>query len=311
MNMMSNQFKRFVSDASISAVGDLECSGIFLTSDVARDGDVWDAAGVDYSKFMRAGGTVDFDHNSEFPVATCTSITKTPAGELRFTARFPKPGISAKADEVRGLVKDGVVNALSAYINPLAVEPLYNDRGQIVGVRVTKSDLLNFSFVTSPSDTNCVITARSAQNLRRVADMTAKTSDRTDRKRSAGEFTSLAENLVAIARYKRDGVSDSRLARAPAGAGEGDPSTGGFLVQTNFVSDLIGSLYDQAHIAPLCDRRQTASPLAEVKLPAIDETSRADGSRHGGATSYWLAEGAAVSSYRQRSWWRRPSLVPS
>ena len=51
-------------------------------------------------------------------------------------------------------------------------------------------------------------------------------------------------------------------------------------------------MYEAAVLAPLCDRRETDKPN-NATLPAIDETSRADGSRWGGVLSYWDAEGIA------------------
>ncbi len=90
--------------------------------------------------------------------------------------------------------------------------------------------------------------------------------------------------------------TDRRLVRAPTGAGEIDPSLGGFLVDTQFAEELVGIAYaEESVLAPLCDRRETSAPLADVKVPAIDETSRADGSRWGGTASYWVGEGASAT----------------
>jgi HK97 family phage major capsid protein len=89
---------------------------------------------------------------------------------------------------------------------------------------------------------------------------------------------------------------DRRLVRSPTGAGEVDPSAGGFLVDTQFAEELVGIAYaEESVLASLCDRRQTSSRLADVRVPAIDETSRADGSRWGGTASYWLGEGAPAT----------------
>ncbi len=110
-------------------------------------------------------------------------------------------------------------------------------------------------------------------------------------------FGSLGEQLTAIARacYQPERAADKRLVRAPTGAGEADPSTGGFLVAPQWAEELVGFAYEEAVIAPLCDRRRTAKPLSQINVPAIDETSRADGSRWGGALAYWDAEGATIS----------------
>jgi hypothetical protein len=95
----------------------------------------------------------------------------------------------------------------------------------------------------------------------------------------ASRFRSLGEQLIAIARAERDGRVDDRLIRAPTGAGESDPTTGGFLVDTQWSQELAALAYAESEVAALCDRRETAFPLADVRLPGIDETSRADGSR--------------------------------
>jgi HK97 family phage major capsid protein len=107
------------------------------------------------------------------------------------------------------------------------------------------------------------------------------------------EFRSFGQFLQTVAQRAVGDKSDSRLVRAPSGVSETDVQAGGFLVPDEFTSSLIGSLYEEAVIAPLCDRRQTDKPN-NATLPAIDETSRADSSRWGGTLSYW--EGEAVTT---------------
>lgn len=109
-------------------------------------------------------------------------------------------------------------------------------------------------------------------------------------------FGSLSEQLRHVLRAARGQGVDPRLVRAPAGLGETDPSAGGFLIAEQFAEKLIAPLYEEAVIAPLCDRLPTSYPLGSIKIPGIDQTSRADGSRWGGATAYWAAEGASVSA---------------
>jgi hypothetical protein len=123
-----------------------------------------------------------------------------------------------------------------------------------------------------------------------------------------GGFANLGEQLRAVARAERGGIFDQRLQRAPTSAGEVDPTGGGFLVGENFAEALIGSIYEQAVLGPLCDRRPTAFPGREHLLPAIDESSRADGARWGGVTSYWAAVAANVSNAFPR--FRNVSLGP-
>lgn len=107
------------------------------------------------------------------------------------------------------------------------------------------------------------------------------------------KWESFGHFLRAVALGSQVGETvDRRLIRAPSGANETDPTAGGFAVEPEFADELIGSLYEEATVAPLCDRRHSDKP-ADIHIPAIDELSRADGSRQGGTLSYW--EGEAVS----------------
>jgi len=100
-------------------------------------------------------------------------------------------------------------------------------------------------------------------------------------------FGSLAENIIAIVTAERGGPVDPRLVRASTGANINSPTDGGFLIEEQYSQELVALAYEESLVADLCDRRPTAKPLAAVKVPGIDETSRADGSRFGGVLSYW------------------------
>ncbi|MEH2468973.1 HK97 family phage major capsid protein [Nitrobacteraceae bacterium AZCC 2161] len=127
--------------------------------------------------------------------------------------------------------------------------------------------------------------------IREVADDSQMASQ--FRSVAAPKFKSLAENVTAIVQAERGGAADPRLVRAPAGASIGDPTGGGFLVEEAWSQELIGLAYEESLVAALCDRRPSASQLSAIKIPGIDETSRADGSRFGGILSYWGGEGGA------------------
>jgi HK97 family phage major capsid protein len=110
------------------------------------------------------------------------------------------------------------------------------------------------------------------------------------------DFKSFAEYLRALVKAAAGEAVDARLQRAPSGLSEADLTGAGFLLPQEFSQQLLVSLYDQAVIAPLCTQQETAFPGRELLLPAIDETSRADGSRAGGLLSYWLSEGSSVTT---------------
>jgi HK97 family phage major capsid protein len=104
-------------------------------------------------------------------------------------------------------------------------------------------------------------------------------------------FSSLGEQLAAVARAYSGHAIDSRLTRAPFGAGESDASAGGFLVQSDFASSVWTRAYDLGDILGRVFKLPISANANGIKLPAVDETSRVTGSRWGGVQSYWLAEG--------------------
>jgi HK97 family phage major capsid protein len=107
-------------------------------------------------------------------------------------------------------------------------------------------------------------------------------------------FRSFGEQLFAVARYSlTHGVDrDPRLVRAPTGAGEIDPSAGGFLVQTDFSTAVFMRAYDLGEILSRVEKLSLSTTANGIKIPGVDETSRATGSRWGGVQSYWVGEGS-------------------
>ena len=111
-----------------------------------------------------------------------------------------------------------------------------------------------------------------------------------------GDFSSFGEFLQAVGRSAvHSSLVDPRLVRAPHGANETDPTAGGFAAGSQWADSVFDSIYSAAVLAPLCDVRQTDKP-SDWKLPGIDETSRADGSREGGTLAYWTAEAVQPNS---------------
>ncbi len=109
-------------------------------------------------------------------------------------------------------------------------------------------------------------------------------------------FRSFGEQLIAVANYYKNGrdvgTMDPRLVRAPTGAGEIDPSGGGFLVQTDFSTAVFMRSYELGEILSRVEKLSLSTVANSIKIPGIDETSRATGSRYGGVQSYWAGEGS-------------------
>lgn len=109
------------------------------------------------------------------------------------------------------------------------------------------------------------------------------------------------EFLRHVAHAANPSATDRPALHLMRAVNEVDPSAGGFMVSPEWAERLIYSAYDESVIAQLVDARETANPLAEVKIPGIDETSRQDGSRWGGFISYWGAESSTVPPSFPRS----------
>jgi len=125
-------------------------------------------------------------------------------------------------------------------------------------------------------------------------------------------FRSFGEYLQAVAAASMPrggqlgefatGVYDQRLTfgdrelRAPTGAAESTPSLGGFLVQDDYSNDLFQKAYSASSIWQKCRNIPISGRSNGLKIPGIDETSRADGSRWGGIRAYWAQEAGTLTA---------------
>lgn len=116
----------------------------------------------------------------------------------------------------------------------------------------------------------------------------------------AKRMMGFGEQLMAIkSQAINPAMADQRLHEinrrgAPAGASEQVPSDGGFLVYPDFSNEIekiahnTGLVYQRGHKLPL------STATNAIKIPGIDEQSRADGSRWGGIRMYWQNEADAL-----------------
>jgi HK97 family phage major capsid protein len=123
----------------------------------------------------------------------------------------------------------------------------------------------------------------------------------TEQRANRGEpkrFASFGEQMQAVMRAALDPRQvDARLStRAVSGMSEGVPSDGGFLVQTDFSTELLKRAYETGQCASRARRIGVSGTSNGLKINAIDEISRADGSRWGGVRAYWTAEAGDKSN---------------
>ncbi len=94
---------------------------------------------------------------------------------------------------------------------------------------------------------------------------------------------------------------DQRLYAATAsGASEAVLSDGGFLVQKDFSNEILRRANTMGAVMSRVRRIPISSGSNGLKINAIDETSRADGSRWGGVQVYWTAEAAQKTASKPK-----------
>lgn len=151
---------------------------------------------------------------------------------------------------------------------------------------------------------------RALKDLRRPTGETPKQAAPATGEREG--FRSFGEYLQAVAAASMSrggelagmptGVIDRRLIsgdrelRSPTGLAEGTPSLGGFLVQMDYANELFAKAHQASMIWQKCRNIPISGRSNGLKIPGIDETSRADGSRWGGIRAYWLEEAGSKTA---------------
>jgi len=132
---------------------------------------------------------------------------------------------------------------------------------------------------------------KAAEMRKQIMDTTEPTLDpKKEEKRGFASFGEMAQAIALRA-------EDPRLAEYRAsGLNEAVPADGGFFVQKDFTSQLIKAVFDTGVLAAKCRRFPLTSSANGIKIPAIQESSRADGSRRGGVRGYWANEAATVTA---------------
>ncbi len=118
------------------------------------------------------------------------------------------------------------------------------------------------------------------------------------------KFRHFGEQLQAVANfYMGRGSGDQRLIELitpPSGANETVPSEGGFMVQTDFATELLRLTYENNEIPNRCRRIPISSNSNSFSMVTIDESSRATGSRWGGIQIYRVAEGGSTTAKKPK-----------
>ncbi|MCS3690939.1 HK97 family phage prohead protease [Bradyrhizobium elkanii] len=134
---------------------------ICSTSDPDRTGDVIIQNGIDLTAY-RKNPVVLWGHSADVPIARATEINVVD-GKLQATVQFPAEGEDEDSDWVYNKIKAGIINATSVGFIPKEYEPV-DPKSPWSGYRFDKSELLEFSFVSVPANSGCLIVGRSLFN---------------------------------------------------------------------------------------------------------------------------------------------------
>ncbi len=120
----------------------------------------------------------------------------------------------------------------------------------------------------------------------------------------AGPFRRLGEQLVAIAEAARPGGrTDDRLFKvvgAASGASASVGADGAFLIQKDFSTALLDKPEEMSVLWPATFPVPIGPNSDGLEAPAVDETSRATGSRWGGVRVYRVAEAETVTATKPK-----------
>lgn len=97
------------------------------------------------------------------------------------------------------------------------------------------------------------------------------------------------------------GSEDVRLRSTKAtGLNEAIPSQGGYLVHPQYIDQIQNKMYETSGILNAVRWFNLGPNTNRLIVPAVDETSRVDGSRQGGVLSYWLAEAGTKTASKPK-----------
>lgn len=117
-------------------------------------------------------------------------------------------------------------------------------------------------------------------------------------------WRSFGEQLQAIVRADnpRERDVDPRLIqqRAASGSAAGVDADGGYLIQSDFATDIFRRIYEVGGLVSRVRRTPISANSNSLVMHTIDETSRATGSRFGGVQTYWSAEADQYTASRPK-----------
>lgn len=149
--------------------------------------------------------------------------------------------------------------------------------------------------------------AKRAKPTSKSVDITVTREEGTDESGKCIVFRSFGEQLqavkdVGLEPHRRNQKLElaQKIMRAATGLNETQASDGGFLVQTDQAAGLVKRTYETSVLAQRCAKIGVSANSNGLKINAIDESSRANGSRVGGIQALWEGEADAYTGSRPK-----------
>jgi HK97 family phage prohead protease len=133
----------------------------YVLSDETPDrmGDIIESGGWDLRSF-KSNPIALFGHKSDFPIGRWRNVGVNKDKQLRGHLELAPEGTSPRIDEIRALVKAGILRAVSVGFKPLDTAPL-NHKDPFGGQRFSKQELVECSLVAVPANPNALSVAKS------------------------------------------------------------------------------------------------------------------------------------------------------
>jgi len=128
---------------------------IITTPNIDRSCDIVVTSGLNTDNYMKNPVVLWMHDDTQLPIGKCVSLYKSSDGIIATVqfADFDTPAVGEKAAGIFSLIKQGILNAVSIGFQPL--ENIFNEFG---GQTITSAELVEFSIVNVPCNSDCLIT---------------------------------------------------------------------------------------------------------------------------------------------------------
>jgi HK97 family phage prohead protease len=185
---------------------------VMSTNSVDRMGDVIDQSGWDLKSFTKNPVAL-WGHNSSYPIGVWENVRVegTRTQKLIGRLKLAKSGTSRFIDELRSLIEQRILRAVSVGFMPKEYEPIRDADGRTTGYKFLKADLMECSLVSVPANQDALSLAKSLS----ISDDTLISAFAASGV-SMADFTDFRPNIKEVEPFRLRGKSAERAKTALA-----------------------------------------------------------------------------------------------